>query len=201
MVDTTVKGSDLSNAKTLTDNQVDLKSWTFSVIPADEFREEFVDAWRMHRDYFYDRNMHGVNWKTMRDKYGELIGRVRDREELSDLISEMVGELSLLHTFVRGGDIRKGPDQVQLGSLGARLLRDPAAGGYVVQHIYLSDPDRPDKQSPLTRPGVDIADGDVLLAINGRDLLHVPDPGELLPQPGGEAGAGTGQGQGSGRGA
>ncbi len=180
VVDTMIKGFELNNSKTRSDNQLDLKSWTFSVIPADEFREAFVDAWRMHRDYFYDRNMHGVNWKTMRDKYGELIGRVRDREELSDLIAEMVGELSTLHTFVRGGDIRRGPDQVQLGSLGARLVRDPAAGGYVVQHIYRNDPDRPDRQSPLTRAGVDIADGDVLVAINGRDLLHAADPGELL---------------------
>jgi tricorn protease len=85
-----------------------------------------------------------------------------------------------LHTFVRGGDVRRGPDQVQLGSLGAHLVRDPAAGGYLVQHIYRSDPDRPDRQSPLSRPGVDIADGDVLLAINGRELLQVTDPGELL---------------------
>jgi tricorn protease len=180
VVDTSAKGSELGDAKKLAEDQMDLKSWTFSVIPADEFKEAFVDAWRLHRDYFYDHNMHGVNWKTMRDKYGELIGRVRDREELSDLIAEMVGELSTLHTFVRGGDLRKGPDQVQLGSLGARLVRDPAAGGYVVQHIYKSDPDRPDRESPLVHSGVDIAEGDVLLAINGRELLQVPDPGELL---------------------
>ena len=175
VVDTNIKGTWFFG-----DRQVDLKNWTFSVIPADEFREAFVDAWRLHRDYFYDRNMHGVNWKAMRDKYGELVGRVRDREELSDLIADMVAELSTLHTFVRGGDVRRGPDQVQLGSLGARLVRDTAAGGYLVQHIYRSDPDRPDRQSPLARPGVEVADGDVLLAINGQDLLHVADPGELL---------------------
>ena len=161
------------------DHRVDLKDWAFSVIPADEFREAFLDAWRLHRDYFYDRNMHGVNWKLMRDKYGELVGRVRDREELSDLIAEMVAELSTLHTFVRGGDVRRGPDQVQLASLGARLERNTAARGYVVQHIYQSDPDRPDRQSPLAHPGVDVAEGDVLVAINGHELLKA-DPGELL---------------------
>ncbi len=174
VVDSSIKGSWL-----FSEHQVDLKNWTFSVVPSDEFREAFVDAWRLHRDYFYDRNMHGVNWKTMRDKYGELVGRVRDREELSDLISQMVAELSTLHTFVRGGDLRKGPDQVQLGTLGARLERDLAAGGYVVQHIYLSDPDRPDRASPLARPGVNVKEGDVLLSINGEDLLKA-DPGELL---------------------
>lgn len=178
VVNTSAKGSAL-NGKLLAESQLDLKSWTFSVIPADEFREEFVDAWRLHRDYFYDPGMNGMNWKAMRDKYGELVGRVRDREDLSDLIAEMVGELSVLHTFVRGGDIRRGQDQVQLASFGARLTRDAPAGGYRVEHIYRSDPDRPDRASPLTRPGVEIADGDVLVAINGRSLLGAA-PGELL---------------------
>ena len=180
VVDAAVKPAALRDPKTLAESQVDLKNWTFSVIPSDEFRESFQDAWRLHRDYFYDRNMHGVNWKAMRDKYGELIGRVRDREELSDLIAEMVGELSALHTFVRGGDIRKGPDQINIAALGARLERDAEAGGYRVKHVYRSDPDRPDRRSPLARPGVDIADGDVLQAINGHDLLSVAAPGELL---------------------
>jgi tricorn protease len=114
----------------------------------------------------------------MRDKYAELVGRVRDREELSDLIDQMVGELSMLHTFVFGGDLRRGSDQVQLSSLGARLSRD-SSGGYVVEHIYRSDPDRPDKLAPLSRPGVDIAEGDVIISLNGRELANA-DPGELL---------------------
>ena len=173
------KGAALKDAKALADSAVDLKSWTFSVIPRDEFREAFVDAWRLHRDYFYDPNMHGVDWNAMRDKYAPLVERVRDREELNDLLSEMVGELSALHTFVQGGDIRRAPDQIQLASLGARLERDKAAGGYVVRHVFQSDPDRPDRQAPLARPGVDVAEGDVLLAINGRSLLSA-EPGELL---------------------
>jgi tricorn protease len=92
----------------------------------------------------------------------------------------MVGELSTLHTFVRGGDIRPPTDQIELSALGARLVRDKTAEGYIVEHIYQSDPDRPDQQSPLARPGVEIAEGDVVLSINGRGLLSVTDPGELL---------------------
>lgn len=179
VVDAAAKGAALKDPKTLADGQVDVKNWTFSVIPVNEFKEAFADAWRLHRDYFYDRNMHGVNWTAMRDKYGELLNRVRDRAELDDLISEMVSELSALHTFVGGGDIRRGTDQIQLAALGALLVRDPGAGGYRIQHIYRSDPDRPDRASPLARPGVDIADGYVLLSINGRDTLST-DPGELL---------------------
>jgi tricorn protease len=176
--DSAIKGAALRDPKTLADSRVDLKDWTFSVIPTDEFREAFSDAWRLHRDYFYDPHMHGVNWAAMRDKYAELVSRVRDREELSDLISQMVGELSMLHTFVFGGDLRRGADQIQLASIGARLSRE-ASGGYVVDHIYRSDPDRPDKLAPLARPGVDIAEGDVITSINGRELRSA-DPGELL---------------------
>jgi tricorn protease len=177
--DSSVKESAMKDPKTLADNHVELKDWKFSVIPSEEFHEALLDAWRLHRDYFYDPNMQGVNWAAMRDKYTELAGRVHDREELNDLIAQMVSELSLLHTFVRGGDLRQGTDQIQPASLGARLTRDTGAGGYVVAHIYQSDPDRPDKAGPLSRPGVDIAEGDVILAINGQELSW-PDPGELL---------------------
>lgn len=175
-----VKGSALKDPKTLSEAQVDLKSWTFAVIPSDEYHEAFADAWRLHRDYFYDRNMHGVDWKAMRAKYAPLVDRVRDRDELNDVIAEMVGELSTLHTFVHGGDIRQPTDQIQPGALGARLVRDRTAEGYVVEHIYRSDTDRPDLASPLARPGVDVAEGDVILSINGRSLLTATEPGELL---------------------
>jgi tricorn protease len=180
ILDSAVKPEALKTPKTLEDAKVDLKDWTFTVIPTDEFREMFLDAWRLHRDYFYDRHMNGIDWPAMREKYLPLVERVRDREELSDLIAQMVSELSALHTFVFGGDVRKGPDQVKLATLGARLERDAAAGGYVVKHIYRSDPDRPDRRSPLARPGVDVSEGDVVLAVNGREALSAAGIGELL---------------------
>src|SRR5579864_4567699 len=180
VLDSSVKADALKAPKTLEDAKVDLKDWTFTIIPTEEFHEMFLDAWRMHRDYFYDRHMHGVDWKAVREKYLPLVDRVRDRQELSDLIAQMVSELSALHAFVGGGDVRHGPDQVQLAALGARLERDAAVGGYVVKHIYRSDPDRPDKMAPLARPGVDVSDGDVILSVNGRDAISAADIGELL---------------------
>jgi len=180
VLDTTVSADALKNPKTLADAQIDLKSWKFSVIPVQEFSEAYLDAWRLERDYFYDPGMHHVDWKTVRDKYSELVGRVRDRYELSDLISDMVGELSALHTFVAGGDLRKAPDQIPVGSLGALLARDDGAGGYRVDHIYQTDPDRPDKLSPLLMPGAGLADGDVITEINGQSVLAVTHPNELL---------------------
>jgi tricorn protease len=179
VLDSSISAGALKDPKTMADAVVDLKDWTFSVIPSDELHEAFLDAWRLHRDYFYDPHMHGVDWPAMRKKYLPLVGRVRDREELNDLLAQMVGELSLLHTFVFGGDVRTGADHIGLSSLGARLSRDPGAGGYLVEHIYQSDPDRPDKAPPLARPGVDVAEGDVIVAINGRELGHL-EPGDLL---------------------
>ncbi len=159
---------------------VSLGDWKFALNPRKEWRQMFTEAWRLERDYFYDRNMHGVDWPAMLKKNLPLVDRVTDRAELSDLISEMVGELSALHTFVRGGDEREAADRIRVGALGARLVRDQAAGGYRVAHIYSSDPDYPEQKSPLAKAGVDVHDGDIVETINGESVLSKSDIGELL---------------------
>lgn len=178
--DAAAREAALKSPKALAEAKVNLAGWTFSIIPAEEFRELFLDAWRLHRDYFYDKGMHGVRWRAVLDKYQPLVSRVRDRQELSDLIAQMVSELSALHTSVGGGDLRRGADQVQIGALGARLDRDESAGGYVVQHVYRHDPDRPDRMAPLAHPAAGVGPGDVILAVNGRDTLAAAAIGELL---------------------
>ncbi len=180
VLDPVVKASALSAPKALADARVNLAEWSFPLKPRDEFRELFLDAWRLERDYFYDRNMHGVDWVAVREFYRPLVERVTDRQELNDLIAQMVGELSALHTFVRGGDARRGPDQVQLGSLGALLERDPGAAGYRVARIYRNDPDLPDQQSPLLRPGAEVAEGEIITHVNGVETLLEADIGVLL---------------------
>jgi tricorn protease len=162
------------------DAAVNLKAWRFPIQPREEFRQMFREAWRLERDYFYDRRMNGVDWPGMLAKYQPLVDRVSDRAELSDLLSQMVGELSALHIFVRGGDLRKGKDSIAPASLGAQLARDEKAGGLRVAHIYRSDPDYPDRLAPLARPGVDVHEGDVIEAINGVPALSVPDAAILL---------------------
>ncbi len=166
--------------KALAKMKVNLKGWGFPLDPREEIRQMFNEAWRLHRDYFWDPNMGGIDWAAMREKYRPLVGRVTDRNELNDLLAQMVSELSTMHTFVHGGDFRKGSDRAITASLGALLERDPAAGGYRVRHIYESDPDLPDQLSPLARPWVDIANGDIILAVNGIPTLSVPDIGKLL---------------------
>ena len=111
------------------ENRVDLGSWTFAIDPREDWRQIFVDAWRLERDYFYDPGMHGIDWEAVRDKYLPLVDRVTTRSELSELIGRVVGELSALHTSVRGGDHREGPEDVKVASLGAGFPSGGAAAG------------------------------------------------------------------------
>lgn len=169
-----------ADPKALAKAKIDLSHWTWATTPRSEYRGMFLDAWRLERDYFYDRHMQGVNWTAMRDRYLPLVDRVSDRDELNDVIAQMVSELSALHTFVVGGDERKPADHVDLAALGARLQRDEKAGGYVVEHVYLYDPDLPDQAPPLARPESLVHDGEVITTIDGVPTLSVPDVRELL---------------------
>lgn len=162
------------------DDRVNLDGWTLSIIPREEWRQIYAESWRMLRDFFYDRGMHGVAWRAMREKYQPLIERVSDRAELSDVIYDLVGELSALHIFVRYGDQREGLDQVRPASLGARLARDEAAGGWRIEHVYRGDPDYPGQFAPLRQPGVAADAGDIITAINGRSTLAGASPELLL---------------------
>jgi len=159
---------------------VPLRDWTFHLDPRAEWRQMYTEAWRLERDYFYDRGMHGLDWPAIRAKYLPLVDRITDRAELSDILAQVVSELSALHIFVRGGDMRPGTDSVWPASLGAALTRDDKAGGYRVGHIIRTDPDRPDRKAPLARPGVDVAEGDVIEMVNGVAALSAPDIYTLL---------------------
>ena len=159
---------------------VDLSGWRLSVDPREEWRQMFVESWRLERDYFYDRDMHGVDWDAMLAKHLPLVDRVTTRQELADLMAQMVAELAALHTFVRPGDVRDGPDSIAPASLGAVLRRDEAAGGYRVDHVYRTDPDEPQHRAPLARPGVDVGAGAVIRSINGTPTLDAVHVGALL---------------------
>lgn len=164
----------------LDDARVDLGAWTLSLQPREEWRQIFTEAWRMLRDFFYDRDLHGVDWPGILERYRPLVDRVSDRAELNDLLSELAGELAALHIFVRMGDVREAPDQVQPGFLGAELERDAVAGGWRIGKIVQTDPDYPGSRPPLARPGVDVQVGDLLVAINGQPTVPMTHPNEAL---------------------
>ena len=86
-------GTAQPTSQTLAERRVDLSKWTFSVDPREEWRQMFVDAWRMERDYFYDRNLHNVDYQGLLERHRPFVERVSDRAELNDLLAHLVGEL------------------------------------------------------------------------------------------------------------
>jgi tricorn protease len=180
IVDSDAKAAGLGDPKTIAKATIDLSHWTIDTNPREEYRGIFLDAWRLERDYFYDRGMQGLDWTATRDRYLPLVDRVANRDELNMVIAQMVSELSALHTFVVGGDARKPSDQIQTATLGAVLRRDEKAGGYVVEHIYQHDPDLPAQAPPLARPESRVSEGETIVSIDGQSLLGVPDERELL---------------------
>jgi tricorn protease len=171
-----------SEAAALARSQVRWADMPLAADPVAEWRQMFHDAWRLHRDHFYDPSFHGVDWPAQRRKYAALLPRVGERGELNELLAQMVSELSALHSQVFTPDVRRGPDDIAPAGLGAVLQR--VAAGFRVEHIYRSDPELPSEASPLRQAGVQV--GDVITHFNGRSLA-APGPGEA--HPGHQAGA------------
>ena len=164
----------------LDDGKIDLSGCAFSINPREDWKQLYKDAWRMERDYFYDKNMHGVDWDRMYEKYLPLVDRVTTRSELNDVLARLIGELSVLHAYVSGGDMPSDNKSIQVASLGANTSRDKKKGGFRIDYIFKADPDYPNKKSPLDAPYLDIKEGDVITRVNGRDALSATDIGELL---------------------
>jgi tricorn protease len=156
---------------------VNLRDWTYSLDPREEWKQMFVDAWRMHRDYFYDKNMHGVDWPKARAKYEPLMMRVTDRAEVNDVIAQMISELSALHSQVFTQDLRRGADAIDVGSLAANVEKTPL--GFRVTKIFGGDPELLEERSPLARPEVNVAVGETITMVNGV-AATASSLGELL---------------------
>jgi tricorn protease len=152
--------------------------WRIEIDPKAEWRQMFGDAWRLHRDFFYDRNMLGVDWLKLREKYRPLVDRVASRDELNDVLAQMMSDLHTLHSQIRPGDLRVADDGGKPAFLGAVLT--PEAGGVRIAHIYRSDPELPDQRGPLALTAVDARDGDLITAVNGQPVSGAHDIAELL---------------------
>lgn len=158
--------------------RVNWSDWQIAVDPKAEWRQMFADGWRMQRDYVYDKDMHGVDWLAMRAKYAPLVERVTERGELNEVMAQMLGEISLLHSAVRPGDVRQSGGEPGWAGLGALLERD--SKGWKISRIYSGDPELPSEAGPLAAPGLNIPLGSVITAINGKDATQWPDPTEGL---------------------
>ena len=168
----------------LAPHQVRLGDWRLAVRPSLEWRQMFVDAWRMQRDYLFDSQLRGQDWVAIRDRFQPLVERVGDRRELDDLLAQMVAELGVLHSQVRGGEYAREPESGSPAFLGGQLA--VVEGGLRVTRIYHSDPELPNARSPLARPGVAMQPGDVIISVNGRPVRSLADLAERLDHQSGQ---------------
>jgi tricorn protease len=158
--------------------RIKIDDWTIVSNPRMEWKQMFGDAWRMHRDFLYDTNMRGVDWKAVRVRYEPLVDRVTDRAELDDVLGMMISEVGALHSQIRPGDVRRPPSEGTPAGLGAVLTR--VADGYRIDHIYRSEPELPEERGPLAAPDVYVQEGDIITAVNGRSLTEARDIADLL---------------------
>jgi tricorn protease len=144
-----------------------------------EWRQIFAECWRQERDFFYDSNLHGVDWQAVRRKYEPLVAHVQHRADLTYLIGEMIGELNVGHAYVGGGDL---PDvrRIPTGLLGAELRRDPETRYYQITRILKGANWDRGLRSPLTEIGVDVREKDYIIAVNGKPANEVNNVYELL---------------------
>ncbi len=140
-----------------------------SVEPRAEWQQIFDESWRMMRDLYFAPDMGKVDWPAMHKKYAVLLPRIATRDELEDLIGEMVGELSLGHTYVWGGDKQRGK-RVPVGLLGADLEPDSHANHYRFKRIFEGVSWDSDRSSPLTLGYAQVKEGEYLIKIDGREL-------------------------------
>ncbi len=156
---------------------LNLDGMTYTVDLQKEWHQIFNDAWRWYRDFFFDPNMFGLNWKAIGDRYRAYIPYITSREQLNWVMQQMVGELSVSHTYISGGDegVEQAPkSEVYTGWLGADLTADKSSGYYRFTTIYGPTEYNLNLKSPMVRPDIDLKEGYYLIAIDGHEI-KVPE--------------------------
>jgi tricorn protease len=165
---------------------IDLGRVKVSIQPVAEWKQMFQEAWRLQREQFWTEDLSGIDWDAVHGLYQPLVDRITTRSEFSDLLWELQGELGTSHAYEMGGEYRPGPNYRQ-GYLGVDWAWDADANAYRLAHIIRGDTWDPDSSSPLTAPGLDVLEGDYVLAINGQPLgLDVTPAQRLVNQAGNE---------------
>ena len=137
------------------------------VDPVQEWKQMYREAWRVERDWFYDRNFHGLDLKAAEKKYEPYLRNVASRDDLTYLFQEMLGNITVSHMGTGGGDTPE-VKRVQTGLLGADY--EVAGGRYRFSRVYNGENWNPQLSAPLTQPGVNVKAGEYLLAVNGREV-------------------------------
>jgi tricorn protease len=161
-------------------HKLDLSHMNVRIDPTAEWSEMYHQAWRLYRDRFYNPKMNGKNWPAIGKRYAKLLPLAGCRQDINYLIGQMIASLSNSHTYVAGGDMDNNQKAHPTGLLGVDFALDKDSGRYYFKTIYPGDNTRPDYRSPLTGPGINVKQGDYLLAVNGHPLKAPTNPYRLF---------------------
>jgi len=144
-----------------------LDSMEIYVDPRAEWKHMYYQVWRDERDFLYDPGLHGLNVEAAKRKYEPYLENIASRDDLNYLFTEMLGEITVGHMFVGGGDAPE-PKRVKTGLLGAEYSVEN--GRYLFTRIYNGENWNPKLRAPLTQPGINVRAGEYLIAVNGREV-------------------------------
>jgi tricorn protease len=162
------------------EDKVDLGGIQLEIDPRAEWQQMFEESWRIARDFFYDPNMHGVDWPAVKTKYAARVQGIGDRSELNEILGDMIAELRVGHAYVGGGDAPGGAKPVPMGYLGADFAPVPGKAAYKIVRLLPGDGFDLDARSPLLAPGLNVHEGDYVLAIAGQPVQENEDIQALL---------------------
>ncbi len=163
----------------------DLSRCNLLVEPCKEWAQMYREAWQLQKHHFWDEKMSEIDWDLVMERYALVLPKIRTRSELSDLIWEMQGELGTSHAYEFGGD-RPAPRPYHKGFLGCDLSWDEKNEGYRITKILRGDSWDPGAHSPLAEPGINVEEGDLILAVNGKRISKTLTVDELLLKSGGQ---------------
>ena len=170
---------DLPSSKIDVKEKLNLSGMKMNLDRYAEWKQIFNESWRQMRDYLFDPNMHGVDWTGMKANYAPLVQYVNHRADLTYVIGEMISELNIGHSYVGGGD-KPSPERIKVGLLGAKIERDPSSGYFKIAKILKGQNWTKNVRSPLTEIGVDVKEGDYIIAINGKPASEMKNIYESL---------------------
>lgn len=160
------------------DGRLDLSGMKLRIDPATEWAQIYHDAWLIMRDWFYDPGLHGVDWQAMYDRYEPWVTHVAHRTDLDHVLKELVAEINAGHSYVNASPEAPRVERLEVGLLGVEYEAD--GEHYRIARILPGENWHDDWRSPLTEPGVQVREGDYLLAIDGEAVTTERNPYEFL---------------------
>ena len=155
------------------DDKVPMSGMHVSINPREEWKQVFTDAWRIERDFFYDPNMHGVDWQAIHDRYADMLDDCTSRTDVAFLIREMIAELNVGHAYYRGGGTsEEGKEGSDVGLLGCTF--EAEKGRYKIGTIFEGADWDTDARNPLR--AVNVKEGQFLLEVNNAELTDGDNP-------------------------